>query len=123
MATCAPLIMTLLLLMMSPQIREHDLNVQVLGFVIFSVYRCFIFSVCFGFLPTYLGVPVVGRGAGILTLAQGIECAVNIPIGVVAINRLDGNFFWLNLAYTFASVPCVNLAWYPKESASKKESY
>lgn len=94
------------------QVSTNNLNIQVLGFLIFSFYRCFVLAICFGFLPTYLGMTVVGRGAGILTLSKGIMCAVNIPLAVVAINRLDGNFFWPNLALTLVSIPCVAMAWY-----------
>jgi len=39
-------------------------------------------------------------------------CAVNTPLAAVAINRLDGNFFWPNLVLTLASIPCVAMAWY-----------
>lgn len=93
------------------QVSSMNLNVQVFGFIIFSIYRCFVFSVCFGFLPTYMGSVAVGRGAGLLTFSQGIGCLVNIPLTAVSINVLDGDFFWSNLAYTLLFIPCVAISW------------
>jgi len=87
------------------QVSSNNLNVQVFGFVVFSFYRCFVFAINFGFLPTYLGIAAVGRGAGLLTLCQGIMCATSIPLANLAINHLGGNFFWPNLIEMIVLVP------------------
>jgi hypothetical protein len=45
---------------------DINLNVQVLvGFVLFSFYRCFLFGVTLSFLPTLLASNVVGKANGI----------------------------------------------------------
>jgi len=93
------------------QLASTNLNVQVVGFVLFSFYRCFVFATCFGLLPTYLNTSAVGRGAGLLTLSQGVVCAFNAPLAAWAINGLGGDFFWPNLVYTLMYVPCVIMVW------------
>ena len=93
------------------QLISTNLNVQVVGFILFSFYRCFVFATCFGLLPTYLNVSTVGRGAGLLTLSQGVVCAVNAPLAAWAINGLGGDFFLSNLVYVLMYVPCVIMAW------------
>ena len=88
-----------------------NLNVQVLGFLIFSFFRCFFFTVSFSFVPTFLGQSVVGRGSGILMFWFGLLSFVNIGLSNWAVNGLGGNFFWPNLILTLAVVPCIVLAW------------
>jgi len=90
---------------------SDNLNVQVLGFLIFSLFRCFLFTVSFSFVPTFLGQSVVGRGSGIMTFWFGLLSFVNVGLSHWAVNGLGGNFFWPNLILTLAVVPCIFLAW------------
>lgn len=90
---------------------SDNLNVQILGFLIFSFFRCFLFTVSFSFVPTFQGQTVVGRGTGIMTFCFGLLSLVNIGLSSWAINGLGGNFFWPNLILTLAVIPCIALAW------------
>ena len=87
------------------KVASDSLRVQVFGFLLFSMFRCFMFTICFSFLPTFLGGKVVGRGAGVMVLSQGITSLINIPLASWAVNGLDGNFFLPNLLLTIAVIP------------------
>jgi hypothetical protein len=93
------------------KVSSDNLNVQVLGFLLFSIFRCFLFSICFSFVPTFLTGKVVGRGIGVMVLFQGLSSLVNIPLASWAVNGLDGNFFLPNLLYTIATIPFFYVAW------------
>jgi hypothetical protein len=87
------------------QVSSTNLNVQVLGFVVFSFYRSFLFSVVFSFLPNFLGRKVVGKANGLLQVSAGLTSFLNIPLSNAAINKWDGNFFIPNLIYTVLVIP------------------
>jgi len=93
------------------KISSDDLNVQIIGFVLFSFYRSFLFGVTFSFLPTILGASTMGQATGVMYFVAGFCAFVNIPLSKVAVERLDGNFFITNLVYTFLVLPCVLAAW------------
>jgi hypothetical protein len=89
----------------------QSLELQVLGFIVFSFFRCFMFTITFSFLPTFLNLKVVGRCAGLLVFCQGITPALNIPLTQLAIKHFDGDFFYPNLFYTVGTVPIFFLVW------------
>lgn len=91
---------------------SNNLNVQIIGFVFFSVYRCFLFGVTISFLPTFLASNMNGKAAGFLYALTGLTSFINIPLTRVTIVKLEGNFFIPNLMYTLAILPCVVAAWY-----------
>lgn len=93
------------------KVCSDSLQVQVFGFLLFSMFRCFMFTITFSFLPTFMAGKVVGRAAGIMVLSQGITSLVNIPLASWAVNGLDGNFFIPNLLYTVGVVPFLYIAW------------
>jgi len=93
------------------KVASSNLNVQILGFVLFSFFRSFLFAVVFAFVPTFLGSKTVGKGIGILTFSS-IITFINAPISNVVVTKLDGNFFWPNLAYTLLGIPCIGVAWF-----------
>jgi hypothetical protein len=93
------------------KVSSDSLNVQVFGFLLFSMFRCFLFSLCFSFVPTFLTGNVVGRGIGVMVMFQGLTALVNIPLASWAVNGLDGNFFLPNLLYTIATIPFFYVAW------------
>ena len=87
---------------------SSNLNIQVVGFVFLSFYRCFLYSVSFSFGPTFLGENVIGRGTGWLVFMQGLFSLINIPMktwGVYA------GFFSPNLLYLLLMLPCLILTW------------
>jgi hypothetical protein len=92
------------------KVSSSNLNVQILGFILFSFYRCFLFGVSISFLPTLIGPNVVGKAVGILYAVAGILSFVNIPLAKLAVERLDGNFFIPNLIYCLFAIPCIVLA-------------
>lgn len=69
------------------KLSSHSLNVQVLGFVFFSFKQSFLFGVTFSYIPKLF--------------AQGV---------VVAVEKLDGNFFIPNLVLTLLVLPCIGAA-------------
>lgn len=89
------------------KVASDNLNVQIVGFVVFSFYRSFLFGVSFSFLPTLVDGPVIGLGAGIMTGMAGVLSIINIPLGYLAINTFDGDFFWPNMIYLLMIVPCI----------------
>jgi len=93
------------------QVASDNLNVQVLGFIIFSCYRCFLFTVTFSFLPVFMGSDVLGKAAGLLMFFAGFSTLINIPLANVAIDVFNGNFFWSNLFYTILIIPFIYVAW------------
>ena len=82
------------------RLLSDNLNVQVVGFVIFSFWRSFLFGVCLSYLPTFLGPQVVGKASGIMFLFSGAAVFVNIPLSNYAIEDQNGDFFIPNLIYT-----------------------
>lgn len=109
------------------QVSSTDLNVQIIGFVFYSFYRCFLFSVTFSALAAFLRVDVIGKGCGLYILSGGVlGLAFNLPLSWVAVNKLDGNFFIPNLVYLLGCFPCVFLCHrvgcgFAKENMKKEE--
>ena len=93
------------------KVTSTDLNVQIIGFVLFSFYRCFLFSVTFSFLPTFLSFNVVGKATGIIFFIVAILSVLNIPLAAWAVEGLD-SFFLPNLIWTILVLPCIYSAWY-----------
>lgn len=54
------------------QISSDNLNIQIIGFIIFSFYRCFIFSVIFAFLSVLLRPQVLGKANGLMHTSAGL---------------------------------------------------
>jgi MFS family permease len=109
------------------QVSSTNLNIQIIGFVFYSFYRCFLFSVVFSALAQFLRGDVMGKGCGLYTLSGGVlGLAFNLPLSWVAVNKLDGNFFIPNLVYLLGCFPCVFLchrvgSGFAKEEMKKKE--
>lgn len=107
------------------QVSSENLNVQVIGFVLYSFYRCFLFSVCFSALPAFLDGIVLGKGYGLLIFSGGVLSLMNIPLSNAAVQKLGGNFFIPNLIYTVLCGPCIILVWmihrgFMQEAAEKR---
>ena len=88
------------------QVSSANLNVQIIGFVFYSFYRCFLFSVSFSCLPAFMSGEVVGKSYGFLILGGGLLGLINIPLSNVAVQQLEGNFFVPNLFYLLSCLPC-----------------
>jgi hypothetical protein len=94
-----------------PQVSSDSLKVQVVGFVFFSFYRCFLFAVTMSILPTFFDQKVVGKATGFLYFFGGITSFLNIGMKDLAVKHLDGDFFVPNLVYTIMVLPCIAAAW------------
>jgi MFS family permease len=109
------------------QVSSKNLSVQILGFVFYSFYRCFLFSVTFSALAAFIRGDVLGKGCGIYILSGGLlGLAFNIPLSNVAVNYLGGNFFIPNLIYLLGCLPCIFLCYqvgrgFAKEATKKEE--
>jgi MFS family permease len=90
---------------------SDNLNVQVLGFILFSFFRCFLFGVTFSFLPTLVSPKLLGKVCSMLGMLGGIVSVLNIPLAKIAIETFDGDFFIPNVIYTGLLIPCVLAAW------------
>jgi MFS family permease len=93
------------------RLLSDNLNVQVVGFVIFSFFRSFLFGICLSFLPVLLAPEVVGRASGLLFAMSGISAFINVPLSSFAIENQNGDFFIPNLIYTLLIIPCMAAAW------------
>jgi hypothetical protein len=92
------------------KIATRSLNLQIIGFLIFSLYRCFLFSITFSFLPTFIRFDVVGQAIGIVFFVTAVLSIVNIPLAQLAVERFQ-SFWWPNAIWVALNVPCVVAAW------------
>jgi hypothetical protein len=86
---------------------SDDLNVQIVGFIIFSFFRSFLFGVSFSFLPTLVAGPMIGVAAGVMASVPGAISFISIPMAALAVETFDGDFFWPNLVYALLTIPCI----------------
>jgi len=102
------------------QVMSENLNVQIVGFVVFSFFRCFLFSVSFSFLASFLGPNASGIGSGLMSLAGAIVLAFNFFLAKVAVFN---GFFYPNLVYLIVLLPSIFIAvWMRKLARKDKES-
>ena len=90
---------------------SSNLNVQVLGFIIFAIFRCFLYSVFQSFVPTLFSPDNVGLCIGFLVGIPGVAAFLNVPLAKYIIEVADGNFYVANLMYTLLILPCVMAAY------------
>jgi len=103
------------------QVSSNNLNIQIIGFLAFSFYRGFLFSVVFSFLVTFLSHDTVGKATGSMSAITAVVKFVNVPIANWAINVLGGDFFWPNLVYTICIVPLFFVVWGIGEDKTKEK--
>ena len=103
------------------RLLSDDLDVQIVGFILFSFFRSFLFGVTFSAIPVFLSPDVVGKAMGITYALAGVTSYVNIPLSRLAIEEKDGDFFIPNLIYTCLIGPCMVASWM-LASAIDKES-
>ena len=86
------------------QLLFKDLRLQVIGFVAFTIFRCFLYGISFCLLASFLSPDVTGKGAGLYSFAVGLCLAFNIPLSNEAVKE---SFFIPNLVYTVLIGPCI----------------
>jgi len=109
---------------------SKSLNAQVVGFVLFMFYRCFLLSICFSYLETFADKHALGKLTGLVSFTPGLLILLNIPMTQWALVQLKGDFFWPNFTYTMVIIPLVIGVWYlgrlyptKKDSASAGNVY
>lgn len=93
------------------KVASDSLQVQILGFILFSCFRSFLFGVTFAFLPRIMGGKVVGKAAGIMYAITGLTSFLCIPLAQMAVNRFDGNFLIPNIVFCVLVLPCIAAAY------------
>lgn len=89
------------------KVASTDLNVQIVGFVIFSFFRCFLFAVTFSCLATFTSSHATGRAVGIMYVVSGAASFVNIGFANLAVERMDGDFFVPNMVFVVLTFPMI----------------
>eukprot|EP00529_Nitzschia_sp_RCC80_P016322 CAMPEP_0113454530 /NCGR_PEP_ID=MMETSP0014_2-20120614/7909_1 /TAXON_ID=2857 /ORGANISM="Nitzschia sp." /LENGTH=648 /DNA_ID=CAMNT_0000345935 /DNA_START=142 /DNA_END=2088 /DNA_ORIENTATION=+ /assembly_acc=CAM_ASM_000159 len=88
-----------------------NLNVQIVGFVVFSFFRCFLFCVTFSCMPTIISSDAAARATSCMYVVSSAATFINIPLVNLAVESQDGNFFIPNLFFLFLTVPGAVFAW------------
>ncbi len=102
------------------QVSSNSLQVQVIGFVIFSILRCFIFAITFNVLASFIAPDNTGKAAGVINMVAVIGILWNIPLTNLAILKY-GSFFVPNLIYTVGPVLFIFVAWYMKKLIERND--
>jgi hypothetical protein len=102
------------------RLLSDNLDVQIIGFILFSFFRCFLFGVAFSVLPVLLSNNVVGKAMGVTFGIAGLTSYVNIPLSRLAIDTKGGDFFIPNLIYTIVILPSTLLSWCLANAANKE---
>ena len=87
-----------------------NLNIQIVGFVIYSFYRSFLFGISFSFLPSLMGHEVAGKAAGIMSGFAGIMNLGLLGFVQMAMSTDGGDFTVPNLIILSAGVPVATAA-------------
>jgi hypothetical protein len=88
-----------------------NLNVQIVGFVVFSFFRCFLFCVTLSAMPTFIAGNTVARATSVIYVVSSLATLVHIPLVNLAVNSQGGNFFIPNLFFLFLTIPGAVFAW------------
>jgi hypothetical protein len=89
------------------KVASTNLNVQIVGFVIFSFYRCFLFAVTFSCLASFTSARATGRAVGIIYVVSGAASFINIGLAKLAVNRMNGDFFVPNMLFVVLTIPMI----------------
>eukprot|EP00977_Amphora_coffeiformis_P001696 scaffold336_cov196-Amphora_coffeaeformis.AAC.1 len=104
------------------KVVSDDLNVQIIGFALFSIYRGFLFGVSFSFLPHVVAGQVVGRAVGVMNMFAGAAFLITYPLAKSAINTFEGDFFIPNVVYVILCVPSTLSIWGVSHYMAKEEA-
>lgn len=83
-----------------------NLNVQIIGFVLFTYLRCFLFCMTLSYVPILVHSNVTGRCIGTMMFICGIMSFINLPLSNLGMITYDGNFFVPNSIATMLTLPC-----------------
>jgi hypothetical protein len=88
-----------------------NLNIQIIGFVVFSFFRCFLFCVTLSSMPTFVSGDAVARATSVIYVISSAATFINIPLVNLAVESNNGNFFIPNLFFLFLTIPGGVIAW------------
>ena len=103
------------------RLLSDNLDVQILGFILFSFFRSFLFGVTFSALPVLLSPDIVGKAQGLSLVFTGLVTYVNVPLSRYAIEK-KGDFFVPNLIYTILIAPCTWASWELAKAIDKEKT-
>ena len=89
------------------KVSSLNLNVQILGFVVFSFFRCFLFAVTFSCLASFTSADATGRAVGTMYVVSGVASFVNIGLANLAVEKMNGDFFVPNLLFLVLTIPMI----------------
>ena len=89
------------------KVTSDNLSIQLIGFVIYSFYRSFLFGISFSYLPNLIGSTVVGLAAGIMTFTAGLANLFQMPMVNIAVKHNGGNFDLSNTIFLCLVVPTI----------------
>jgi hypothetical protein len=106
------------------KVSSTNLNVQIIGFLVFSFFRCFLFAVTFSCMPSFINGKAIGRGIGVFYVVSGVASFINIPLANMAVEKQDGDFFIPNLLFLLMSPPVIYVTYLiGKALVRDRESY
>ena len=100
---------------------SDDLNVQIVAFVCFAVYRSLFYGLVYGWLPTLLAPNVVGKASGLLIGLGGIIGYACIPLSDYAIQNRGGDFFVSDLVQASLIIPSVVIVCFLRRVVAREE--
>lgn len=86
-----------------------SLDVQIVGFVVFTFFRCFLYSVGLSCAASFIGPTAIGKATGTLYVLAGVTSFFNIGLAHWAMEQ--GDFFLPNLVYLAGSIPMIYLTY------------
>jgi hypothetical protein len=89
------------------KVSSTSLNIQIIGFVVFSFFRCFLFAVTFSCLASFTSADATGRAVGVMYVISGVASFVNIGLANLAVEKMNGDFFVPNLLFLVLTVPMI----------------
>ena len=92
----------------SVRIFSDNLNLQIVGFVLFTMFRNLMYGVVFSWLPIILHPSVAGKAMGVMLCSTGIVAFVNVPLTTYGVEH--GDFLLPNIFHTIMVIPCIILA-------------
>ena len=87
----------------------RNLNVQVAGFVFFTFFRCFLYSVALSCVADFISQASIGKATGTLFVLSGLAGFVNLGLAQLAVD--EGYFFIPNLVYFVGTIPMFYLTY------------
>jgi len=94
------------------RVTSTNLNVQILGFVVYSFFRCCLYAAGLSCLADFVGLGAIGRATGTLFVLAGVASLFNIGMTHLAIDVFGGNFFVPDLIFLLLNIPVIGLTWW-----------